>query len=179
MGKEIERKFLIDADGFRAVAACEQPGRVYGIKQCYLINTPEATVRIRLEDFHGPAGSVKAVLCVKKPVGLSTLERDEDQWEMDWEVACDIIERLNVENVIDKTRHNFGPYEVDVFHGPLAGLFIAEKEYHSIADAKADSVPEWCIREVTDDRAYINSNMIGKHYTIQGEFIDQNNLFGH
>jgi CYTH domain-containing protein len=60
--------------------------------------------------------------------------------------------------VLRKTRHHLGSGEpslsVDVFEGPLAGLILAEAEFDSDAAMAAFPMPDFALREVTDDPRY-------------------------
>ena len=63
--------------------------------------------------------------------------------------------------MIDKTRHVIEhggmTWEVDEFHGALAGLVLAECELES-ADQEID-LPAWVGEEVSVDHRYKNSNL--------------------
>ncbi|HEX2278851.1 MAG TPA: CYTH domain-containing protein [Candidatus Tectomicrobia bacterium] len=49
--------------------------------------------------------------------------------------------------------------EVDVYHGPLAGLVVAEVEFTSARESAQFTVPPWFGNEVTEDEAYKNVNL--------------------
>jgi CYTH domain-containing protein len=53
-----------------------------------------------------------------------------------------------------KRRHHLGPYSIDVFEGELSGLVLAERSYASEEEMRADSPPEFAVREVSDDVRY-------------------------
>ncbi|MBE5846896.1 MAG: CYTH domain-containing protein [Lachnospiraceae bacterium] len=66
--------------------------------------------------------------------------------------------------LIQKTRYLI-PYEkytieLDVFHGDLAPLIMAEVEFDSEEEALAFEGPDWFDKDVTQDPRYHNSNMI-------------------
>ena len=50
-----------------------------------------------------------------------------------------------------KTRHSLGPLGVDVFDGPLAGLFLAEAEFETEEALTRFPVPSCALAEVTAD----------------------------
>ena len=52
--------------------------------------------------------------------------------------------------------------ELDVFHGSLEGLLLAEVEFPTEGDALAFTAPDWFGEEVTYDPAYCNSNLSKK-----------------
>lgn len=58
-----------------------------------------------------------------------------------------------------KRRHRVGAFTVDVFEGPLAGLVLAECEASNRMAAMRVDVPEWCVREVTDEAAYTGGEL--------------------
>ena len=65
--------------------------------------------------------------------------------------------------VIHKTRY-YIPYEkytieLDVFHGELESLIMAEVEFESEAEAHAFVAPDWFLEDVTMDKRYHNSNL--------------------
>lgn len=49
--------------------------------------------------------------------------------------------------------------ELDVFHGYMEPLIMAEVEFDSEEDANSFTPPEWFGEEVTYNRAYHNVNM--------------------
>jgi CYTH domain-containing protein len=53
-----------------------------------------------------------------------------------------------------KRRHHFGRYSIDVFEGPLAGLVLAETEFHTEEEMLEHPVPDFAIRDVSDDVRY-------------------------
>ena len=145
MGKEIERKFLVKDRSYVEMAVASRR-----LRQSYISDCPEATVRIRLADD-------KAWLTVK---GLNHgAERDEWEWEVPPEDVCEIAGRLTGGWSIDKTRY-FVPWrgltwEIDEFHGRHEGLTVAEVELPS-SDTEVE-LPPFIGEEVTGDPAYYNS----------------------
>ena len=53
-----------------------------------------------------------------------------------------------------KRRHHFERYSIDVFEGPLAGLILAETEFSSEEEMRAHPVPDFAVRDVSDDVRY-------------------------
>lgn len=183
---EIERKFLVSSfenlagiENLTSTARFDTHQAVvidicgYDIRQAYIINTPEVTIRVRIEDHFGPTGGIRTVLCIKKPVNGSMLVREEEQFDMEFETASDILDSLRIEHIIDKTRYTADGFDIDLFRGPLQGLIIVEREFTSVEEANAFEIPHWAERDVTDDPAYINSNLIGKKY-VNGELHEYN-----
>jgi CYTH domain-containing protein len=148
MGTEIERKFLPNGDGWKSVA--DGPGQV--IRQGYLSNSRERTVRVRIK-------GERAWITVKGiNVGAS---RPEFEYPIPPEDAAWMLDHLCEKPQIDKTRHvvrqNGCAFEIDEFHGENAGLVIVEVELEG-EDQEVD-LPEWVGAEVTGDARYYNSNI--------------------
>lgn len=144
MGTEIERKFLVTGEGWRALAM--GPGQ--RLRQGYLhAGTP--VVRVRLA---GEAG----FLTIKGP-GL--LSRAEYEYPIPAAEAAELLRSLCPPPVIEKTRtrvrHDGLVWEVDEFAGQLAGLVLAEVELASPDQPFAR--PDWLGREVTEDARYQNA----------------------
>ena len=146
MGLEIERKFLVIGDGYRAAANSSEH-----IVQGYLQSAPERTVRVRIKDDTG-------YLTIK---GLGT---DDGTIRFEWEQSIPLADaeallQLCEPGIIDKIRYRVpaGPHtwEVDEFAGDNSGLIVAEIELPS-AD-ETFSKPEWIGAEVTGDNRYYNS----------------------
>lgn len=145
MATEIERKFLVVGNGWKAAP------RVRAIAQGYLATDP-ASVRIRIQD-----GA--ATLTIKGEA--EGLVRDEFEYPVPLADAEAML-RLCPEPPIVKKRHEIVHagklWQVDVFEGALTGLVVAEVELE-----RADEVitlPDWVGREVTWDRRYRNSALI-------------------
>lgn len=63
-----------------------------------------------------------------------------------------------------KTRHALGKVDgadvfVDVFEGPLAGLIMAEAEFESMEAMERYPMPDFALREVTDDARYTGGRL--------------------
>lgn len=149
MGKEIERKFLVNGNSYRDMACHSQH-----IRQGYLNTNPDSTVRIRIKDSHG-------YITVK---GRTTgITRNEWEYEIPLADAEEMLERLCGAQVIDKVRYvvNHGnlQWEIDEFHGSLEGLVLAEVELPDETYA-IDKFPDFIGREVSDDPRYFNSALI-------------------
>jgi adenylate cyclase len=148
MALEIERKFLVTGEGWRAVAL----GPGLRLRQGYLPNgggTAAPVVRVRLVDDAG-------FLTIKGP-GLLT--RAEFEYPIPAEDAAAMLATLCTPPVLEKTRTRVGHgglvWEVDEFAGRLAGLVLAEVELDAIEQHFAR--PDWAGREVTGDPRYMNN----------------------
>ena len=153
MAKEIERKFLVCGQAWRALAV----GVVY--RQGYLNSARERTVRVRT------AGD-RAYLTVKGPTqGISRLEFE---YEIDYAEAVQMLSELAEKPIIEKTRYRIARgahvWEIDEFHGDNDGLIVAEVEL-SDPDEPIDC-PEWIGQEVSDDPRYFNSSLASHPYRL-------------
>lgn len=143
---EIERKFLVTSDDYKAVASSKKR-----IIQGYLSSIPERTVRVRIKED-------KAYLTIKGSSNASGMTRFEWEKEIPVDEAQSLL-LLCEKGVIDKTRFEIkiGPhtYEVDEFYGENEGLEMAEIELQS--ETETFEKPDWLGEEVTADKRYYNS----------------------
>jgi CYTH domain-containing protein len=145
MPTEIERKFLVTDDTWRASASAAR------IRQGYLYSDKRLGIRVRTVDD-------RAFLTIK---GVkSGLVRAEYEYPIPVADAEEML-ALCAAPLIDKTRytleHGGREWIVDVFAGENAGLIVAEVE---LEDADDDvTLPPWAGREVTDDPRYLNANL--------------------
>jgi len=152
MTKEIERKFLVAGEAWRALAE----GTRY--RQGYLSTVKERTVRVRT------IGD-KGFLTIK---GLSRgATRSEYEYEIPAADAEEMLDELCEKPIIEKNRYKIPlegvTWEVDEFFGVNAGLIVAEVELQS--EDQAFAKPEWIGEEVTDDPKYFNANLIARPYS--------------
>ena len=145
MAIEIERKFLVVSDDWRAGAT------PHAIKQGYLAREPHRTVRVRLRDD-------EAWMTVKGPT--TGISREEIEFPLEIGIAHELLE-LCLEGLIEKTRHELWHggmlWEVDEFHGRNAGLVVAEVELPSVTHAI--DYPTWIGQEVSNDLRFSNSQL--------------------
>ena len=156
MSIEIERKYLVADDTWRAAAS---PGMRY--RQGYLTTDPGCSVRVRV---HGDA----AWLNIKSTtVGMV---RREYEYEIPAAEAHEILEELCVKPIIEKTRfvveHKGHRWEIDVFEGDNAGLVVAEIELESVDEEFAP--PAWAGEDVTGDVRYYNQRLVEHPYSRWG-----------
>jgi CYTH domain-containing protein len=69
--------------------------------------------------------------------------------------------------IIQKTRHHVGSIHgigvsVDVFEGALQGLIMAEAEFEDMESLNAFPVPDFALREVTEDIRYSGGELATK-----------------
>jgi adenylate cyclase len=152
MADEIERKFLVEGDGWRSGVV-----RTRVIKQGYLANTTACSIRVRVADQEGYI-SVKSA-------GLD-IARKEYEYDIPLRDAVEMLELFCSGNRIEKKRfhveHGGREWEVDVFEGENAGLVLAEIELDAVDEEVA--LPDWIGVEVSEDPRYLNSNLSTQPY---------------
>ena len=151
--QEIERKFLVTSNAFKAEASnCER------IVQGYLSSVPERSVRVRIKGGGG-------FITIKGAGNESGVSRYE------WEKEISVIEaeellQLCETGVINKIRYEVKvglyTFEVDEFDGENRGLVIAEIE---LPDENAEfEKPQWLGEEVTENSKYYNAMLVKYPY---------------
>lgn len=153
MAVETEHKYLVKKDLWPAV----RPKHGELIKQAYIFNSPEKSLRVRLK-------GKKAYLALKgKTEGAS---RHEYEYEIPYEDGEEMISKF-ASKVMEKTRyivvHDHHTWEVDEFHHENEGLVIAEIEIKP--DEPAYPLPPWVDKEVTTDTRFYNANLFDRPYT--------------
>ena len=146
MGIEIERKFLVTNESWKA----KTKGILY--RQGYLNSEKTRTVRVRTIE-------QKAFLTIK---GISVgAKRAEFEYEIPLADGVALL-ALSEKPIIMKHRYRlvFGgmTWEIDEFHGENEGLIVAEIELES--ETQTFDLPTWLGAEVTHDARYFNSSLI-------------------
>jgi adenylate cyclase len=152
MGKEIERKFLIDQQKWDNLNKPE--GKLF--RQGYLLTDKDKTIRVR-------ATESKGFLTIKgKTIGAT---RMEFEYEIPLAEATELLDNFAISE-LSKTRYEITMggklWEVDVFSGENEGLIVAEIELES-EDENFD-LPDWVSNEVTEEEKYYNSNLTVKPF---------------
>lgn len=147
--KEIERKFLVANDSWKTAKCIGQRE----MKQAYLLRGTDRSVRIRVTDN-------MALFTIKLGTGLT---RSEFEYEIPIDEANEMIDEAKLP-CLHKTRfyiqNGNETWELDVFHGALEGLLVAELELTD--EGQFFEKPIWLGEEVTFDPAYLNSNLIDR-----------------
>ncbi|MEM8606584.1 MAG: CYTH domain-containing protein [Myxococcota bacterium] len=153
MGQEIERKFLLSGDDWKAGATSTR------FRQGFLSTEPERAVRVRL------AGESGTLTIKGKTEGATRLEFE---YSIPRDDAAHLLDALCLRPLIEKVRYlvPVGPHtwEIDVFEGDNAGLVVAEIELAS--EDEAFERPPWIGEEVTHDPRYFNANLVQHPYRL-------------
>jgi len=153
---EIERKFTL-----KELPKNLEQFEKKEIEQAYLC-TGSIVVRIRKsnEEYYltykskkglKPQGNVTARACeeVELPLDKTSYEHLREKVDGQWIVKTRYLIPIEQGRKI----------ELDVFHGVLEGLYFAEIEFESEAEAAAYVMPDWFLEDVTFDRRYSNAVM--------------------
>ncbi|MCA0940046.1 CYTH domain-containing protein [Salipiger pacificus] len=155
LAKEIERKFLVADDSWRAhVAQSER------LRDGLIASEDGRKVRVRFYDG-------RATLCIKgKREGLS---RDEFEYPIPAQDAEEML-AAHCGDLVEKTRHHVPAgalvWTVDVYEGLLSGITIAEVELPSLDTPLP--LPAWVGREVTGVQDYRKVNMVAARKALIG-----------
>ena len=158
MGIEIERKFLLRDDSWRALVH-----RRIRIAQAYLNDSAaleagreQCSLRVRI--FEQSAN-----------INIKSRELGAKRQEFEYPIPLQDAEQLllmSCQGLIDKTRHllQVGKYlwEIDEFSGDNAGLIIAEIELQD--ENEVFPHPAWLGQEVTDLQRYYNMALSARPY---------------
>lgn len=153
MATEIERKFLLVSDEWRALVS-----RSEAFRQGYLSSSKRASVRVRIADD-------KATLNIK---GMTLgVQRPEYEYAIPLSDATELLDQLCGRPLIEKTRHfvEFGGklWEIDEFHGDNAGLIVAEVELD--ASDEVITLPTWAGQDVSHLERYYNVRLTQYPYS--------------
>jgi adenylate cyclase len=148
MGLEIERKFLVVNDNWKAHVARESR-----LQQGYLSTDKTATIRVRVKDD-------RAFLTIKgETVGI---KRSEFEYEIPLNDAEEMLQNNIQGAVISKVRYKVRCgehlWDLDVFLGDNEGLVMAEVEL--AGEDEPFEMPDWAGMEVSDDARYYNANLV-------------------
>ena len=150
MGIEIERKFLVVGDAWRAAPAI-------GYAQGYLNRDRHRTVRVRI--VRGEAWlTIKGV-----SVGATRAEFEYAIPVSDAEQLLALCDGPVVRKTRRVVEHAGANWEIDEFQGDNAGLVVAEIELPA-EDAEFER-PDWLGAEVTHDARYFNSSLATSPYS--------------
>ena len=159
MGVEIERKFLVEGDGWRAAAREIVPMAQGYINDMGAMDRGEqkASVRVRIQ---GDAAFLN----------LKSRELGHTRQEFDYPIPvadARALLALCVGGVVDKRRHYVEHeghlWEVDEFLGDNAGLVVAEIELDHADEAFVK--PAWIGKQVTDAARYYNLALASRPYS--------------
>lgn len=149
MANETERKFLV-LPTIREILSGVSPKRIC---QGYIMDAPDGrTVRVRTK-------GDKGFLTIKGP--SNGITRTEFEYEIPQADAEALLTGFCPKSLLkDRYELTYAGklWEVDVFHGHLEGLIVAEIELQDADETFA--LPDWIGKEVSDDDRYYNVQLI-------------------
>jgi len=152
MAREIERKFLVTGDQWRAGVS-----RLAHYRQGYLANGSRCSVRVRVSDRGAWLNIKTATLDIVRSEYEYAVPREEGEEML---ALCEGL-------LIEKQRHFIEQggftWEIDVFEGANRGLVLAELELER-ADQDYPR-PDWLGEEVSNDVRYYNVYLARHPYT--------------
>jgi adenylate cyclase len=151
MAEEIERKFLLDRTKWI-------PGTQKSIiRQGYLQDDPERSIRIRISDDSA---------CITIKGKVRGITRKEFTYPVPVDEARELL-KLAKNKPIEKIRYamHFANkcWEVDEFSGTNKGLYLAEVELDS--PDEIIELPPWVGKEVSGDLRFYNTYLSSHPYT--------------
>lgn len=156
MALEIERKFLVANDGWKAFVA-----RTVRIRDGLIANQNGQKARVRIAD-------AQATIALKSR--RRGLTRTEFEYVIPLSDAEEMLRVMCDGNILDKVRHcvSFGgaTWSIDVYEGILTGIVLAEIEL-SGPDQELQ-LPDWVGKEVTADSNYRKINMLAQRIAGNG-----------
>lgn len=155
MAFEIERKFLVTDESYKAIAFHSDR-----IAQGYICREGGNSARVRVR-------GEKGYITIKGPSTDDGLSRYEWEKEIPASEAWELM-KLCHGGIIDKTRYlvksGRHTFEVDEFHGDNEGLVVAEVELEEL-DEKFEC-PQFIGKEVTGEKRYYNSHLTRMPYKL-------------
>lgn len=152
---EIEYKFLIKGQipNLHIAEYAE-------LQQGYLIDVDKKIIRVRTSDCSVPELGKQGFITVKGP-RTTEIGVPEFEMEIPFDYATSFLSRCQY--VLSKTRYCIPNsdgliWEIDQFHGPLEGMWIAEIEVPN--EDVFPNLPEWIHCDVTDVKEFANINLI-------------------
>ena len=150
---EIEHKYLVLKDLWLLV---DKPDGIR-IKQGYLLDHPQKTIRVRLKGDQG-------FITIKGPMqGASRAEFEYPIPSSDAEILISSLAISTVEKIRYLIHFAGKKWEVDEFVGKNKGLVLAEIELNDPEEKY--QIPPWAGENVTQDPRYYNSYLAKTPYT--------------
>ena len=169
MAIETERRFLIKPEDFFNLVPL--PDKIDNIKQGYLSDDPERTIRVRIVNNRDAFITIKG----KKVEGAGA----EFEYRIPVDDALQMMEMSKAVLIKDR---GYIPYdstsglmwEIDYFMLDNRGLIIAEIELDDINFNL--ELPDWIGEEITDDTRYANSNLANYPYSKWKELLPRGSI---
>jgi len=153
MAIEIEKKFLIKHIPYEQITYSQK------IKQGYIVSDKNKVIRVRKKN------NQYFITIKGNKIGLS---RFEFEYSIPKEDGEKLLDEFCENGFIKKTRHYVTfekhTWEIDEFHEKNEGLIVAEIELKS--EDENFKIPDWILKEVTNEQRYYNMNLIINPFNI-------------
>ncbi len=153
MAIEIERKFLLANDNWRALVS-----KSINYRQGYLNSDEHSSVRVRVSDDTAKLNIKSATIGA---------QRHEYEYDIPADDAHELLNTLCHKPLIEKIRHlvviKQHTWEIDEFLGENQGLYVAEIELSQV-DEFFEKM-SWVGEEVTEDVRYYNNQLTKNPYS--------------
>lgn len=151
MGLEIERKFLVGS----VPEAITHQKKIEIIQGYLAIDDDGNEVRIR------KAGETYS-MTVKSDGSLERKEFETEISESQFRTLYPASDGRRIEKTRYYIEYMGKTIELDVYHGSLSGLIVAEIEFSSTEQSNQFSPAEWFGMEITEDKRYKNKSLAVK-----------------
>lgn len=158
MAQEIERKFLVHKD-LLTLEVMKSPCKL--LHQGYLNLDKARQVRIRTTETFDQLKQGTGIAYITVKGKAKGVIRTEYEYEIPFQDALGML-GLVEGSLIEKTRINFGRWEIDFFLGDNEGLVVAEIELTS--EDEQVELPAWIGEEVSEDPRYSNISLVTKPF---------------
>ncbi|MCP3965809.1 MAG: CYTH domain-containing protein [Lentisphaerae bacterium] len=152
MGKEIERKYIVQSNAWRDEYSSKKD-----FCQGYIAHSKNCVVRVRVTDD-------QAMITVKGEA--INITRSEYEYSIPREDALKMLLEFAADNLIEKTRYfaEFGgnDWVIDEYFGRNEGLIVAEIEIPD--EATEFDIPAWIGKEVSTEWKYSNASLAKKPF---------------
>lgn len=149
MATEIERKFLVKNDRWKAAADAGTSYRQGYLSRVTGEGAGKSSVRVRIEGDQARLNIKSASLGIY---------RQEYEYDIPVADAEEMLNNLTIDSIVEKTRYHVPVgnhiWEIDVFEGDNAGLIVAEVELAS--EDESFEVPDWAGDDVSEEAKYFN-----------------------
>ncbi len=120
------------------------------IEQGYLILEGSQELRIRKRDD-------TFWITLKQGSGLERSEQEKRISAELFSMLWPLTEGKRIEKVRYLIEQNGHTLEIDIFSGALTSLIILEVEFSSVEESRSFKIPDFVMKEVTEDKSYKNA----------------------
>ena len=145
---EIERKYLVKSFP-RGWKHCPHSKIAQGYLAC---GEKSLSIRLRKKD-------AKRLLTIKAGQGRRRVEEEIAMTRENFDALWPLTSGARVTKTRYRIPSNREVIDLDVYHGVLRGLAVAEIEFESERNSRRFRPPPWLGREMTSEREYANESL--------------------